>query len=210
MERTHRWAERSLAAHGDQHPQALLGIVQGGAFPDLRVESTRVIASMPFDGIAIGGSLGESKADMHQVLDWTVPLLPDEKFRHLLGIGDVDDLFEGVERGIDSFDCVIPTRFARHGTLFVEREYATKRRFRLNINNARYAEDRLPINPGCDCPACRTYSRAYLHHLFRAGEILGIRLASLHNIWFMQRLMRNIRRAIQEGTFAQLKRQWME
>lgn len=209
MERTHRWAERSLSAHGPRAPQALLGIVQGGAYQDLRLESTRVIAAMPFDAFAIGGSLGQSKADMHQVLEWTVPNLPDHRFRHLLGIGDVDDLFECVERGVDSFDCVIPTRFARHGTLFVPRELASKRRFRLNINNAQYSEDVGPIDPTCDCPACRRYSRAYLHHLFRAEEILGVRLASLHNIWFMQRLMASIRDAIRGGTFAALKQHWL-
>lgn len=209
MERTHRWAERCIAAHPTDRPQALLGIVQGGAYHDLRQESTRVIASLPFDGIAIGGSLGKSKEDMHQVLEWTMPGLPDHKFRHLLGIGDVDDLFECVERGVDSFDCVIPTRFARHGTVFVPREYASKRRFRININNAQYITDARPIEPGCPCPACRRYSRAYIHHLFMAGEILGYRLATLHNVWFMQRLMARIRASIVDGTFLQLKSEWL-
>jgi tRNA-guanine family transglycosylase len=147
---------------------------------------------------------------MHEVLEWTVPGLPDERFRHLLGIGDVDDLFECVERGVDSFDCVIPTRFARHGTLFVPREYASKRQFRINIRNAGFAADTRPIEPGCECPACLRYSRAYIHHLFNAGEILGYRLATLHNVWFMQRLMSRIRDALMDGSFPALKRAWLE
>lgn len=209
MERTHRWARRCLAAHGPEHPQALLGIVQGGAYEDLRRQSTEVIAAMPFDGFAIGGSLGKTKDEMLQVLEWTVPGLPDGRFRHLLGIGDVDDLFECVERGVDSFDCVIPTRFARHGTLFVSHAYASKRRFRININNAQYGGDQRPIEPGCACPACRRYTRAYIHHLFRAGEILGYRLATVHNVWFMQRLMDKIRASLIDGTFATLKATWL-
>ncbi len=209
MERTHRWAERCLAAHPVRVPQALLGIVQGGAYEDLRRKSTQVIASMPFDGIAIGGSLGKTKTDMHHVLEWTIPELPDAKFRHLLGIGDVDDLFECVERGVDSFDCVIPTRFARHGTAFVRPQFATKRRFRINLRNATWAEDSRPIEPDCGCPACVRYSRAYIHHLFVAEEILGFRLATIHNIWFMQRLMEEIRQSIREGTFRTLKQTWL-
>ena len=209
MERTHRWAARCIAAHGPEHHQALLGIVQGGAYEDLRRVSTEVIASMPFDGFAVGGSLGKDKSEMHQVLEWTIPGLPDGRFRHLLGIGDVDDLFECVARGIDSFDCVIPTRFARHGTIFVGPEHATKRRFRININNAQYGADQRPIEPGCACPACRRYTRAYIHHLFRAGELLGIRLATVHNVWFMQRLMEQIRAAIIDGTFVAMKQAWL-
>lgn len=221
MARTHRWAARCIKVHGPDRPQALLGVIQGGAFEDLRRESTRCIASMPFDGFAIGGSLGKRKADMHAVLDWTVPGLPEGAFRHLLGIGDVDDLFECVQRGIDSFDCVIPTRLARHGTVLVEpdspspitepsaAEKGSRRRFRLNIHNARFADDGAPLDEKCDCPACRRYSRAYIRHLFVAKEILGIRLASLHNVWFIQRLVRRIRKSILEGTFLALKEEWL-
>lgn len=212
MERTHRWAVRCLEARDRKAhlPQALMGIVQGGAYEDLRRESTQVIAAMPFDGFCVGGSLGTSKADMHKVLDWTIPDLPDDRFRHLLGIGDVDDLFEAVERGIDSFDCVIPTRFARHGTLLVSPPVGSrKNRFRLNIWNTANSEDNGPVDPSCGCPLCRRFSRAYLRHLFQAEELLGHRLASLHNVWFTQALMRQIRTAILEGRFLELKAEWL-
>jgi queuine tRNA-ribosyltransferase/7-cyano-7-deazaguanine tRNA-ribosyltransferase len=212
MERTHRWAQRCLDYHAKAatRNQALLGIVQGGAYDDLRDESTRFIASLPFDGFCVGGSLGKTKQDMHHVLDLTVPGLPDLAPRHLLGIGDIDDLFEATERGIDSFDCVIPTRFARHGTCFVSPPLGEPRnRFRLSIWNARYHEDRGPIDPLCDCPVCKRFSRAYLRHLFQANELLGPRLASLHNIWFTQSLMRKIRQSIIDGSFAALKRAWL-
>jgi queuine tRNA-ribosyltransferase len=212
MERTHRWALRCLEAHrnGGHRPQALLGIIQGGAYEDLRRESTRVIGSLPFDAFCVGGSLGKSKADMHQVLEWSVPDLPDQSFRHLLGIGDVDDVFEAVARGIDSFDCVIPTRFARHGTLLVGPPLGNPRnRFRLNIWNAQYADDSGPVDPTCSCPLCRRFSRAYLRHLFQAEEGLGHRLASLHNVWFTQEMMRQIRSAILAGRFLELQAAWL-
>ena len=212
MERTHRWAERCIEARELKAdlPQALVGIVQGGAYEDLRKESTRAIAALPVDCFCVGGSLGKSKADMHQVLDWTVPGLPDDRFRHLLGIGDVDDLFEAVERGIDSFDCVIPTRFARHGTLLMGPPVGNrKNRFRLNIWNTSNSEDAGPVDPTCGCPLCRRFSRAYLRHLFQAGELLGHRLASLHNVWFTQALMGRIRQAILEGRFLEFKAAWL-
>ena len=195
MLRTHRWAIRSLDAQtrGDQ---ALFGIVQGGEYRDLREESARFVGSLPFAGIAIGGSLGKSKEDMHRVLEWTVPLLPEARPRHLLGIGEPDDLFACVARGIDLFDCVAPTRLGRHGVLYTADG-------RLNIRNAGYAADRQPIAVDCPCYTCRQFSRAYLRHLFVAEELLAYRLATIHNLHFVLDLMRGIRRSLLDGTFDQ-------
>jgi queuine tRNA-ribosyltransferase/7-cyano-7-deazaguanine tRNA-ribosyltransferase len=207
MERTHRWARRALEEFkrtGDGK-QALFGIVQGGAYRDLREESAKFISSLDFDGYAIGGSLGKSKQEMHQVLEWAVPLLPEDKPRHLLGIGEVEDIFAAVERGIDLFDCVAPTRMARNGTLFTREG----ERFRMHIRNAKYKEDPRPIEEGCGCYTCRHYSRAYLRHLFEAKEILAMRLATIHNLYFLESLMRQIRAAIEEGHFAELKGEWL-
>ncbi|MGH2460801.1 MAG: tRNA guanosine(34) transglycosylase Tgt [Chloroflexota bacterium] len=201
MERTHRWAIRCLDAWTSTR-QGLYGIVQGGAYPDLRDQSAHFIGGLPFFGLAIGGSLGRSTTDMHQVLDWTIPLLPPEKPRHLLGIGEPADLFECVERGIDTFDCVAPTRLARHGGLLTSRG-------RLNIRKAAYREDTGPIEKSCTCHTCRTFSRAYLRHLFVADEILGYRLATLHNLHFILTLMRQIRQSISDGSFADLKREFL-
>lgn len=201
MERTHRWAIRCLGSWTSMG-QGLYGIVQGGAYPDLRDQSARFIGGLPFFGLAIGGSLGRSKTDMHDVLDWTIPLLPAERPRHLLGIGEPTDLFECVERGIDTFDCVAPTRLARHGGL-----YTTSGR--LNIRKAAYREDVGPIEEGCTCHTCQTFSRAYLRHLFVADEILGYRLATLHNLHFILTLMNRIRQSILDGTFAELKREFV-
>lgn len=216
MHRTHRWARRSLTAfreseplHG--YPQALYGIVQGGYYEDLRRESTAFIADLPVDGIAIGGSLGRTKVDMHQVLEWSVPLLPDKKPRHLLGIGEIPDIFEVVERGIDTFDCVAPTRFARNASLLARTlDDEPLPKFRINIRNARFKRDPEPIVPGCTCYTCRNYSRAYVHHLFRAKELLAYRLATIHNLQFMHDLMDAIRAAIRVQRFAALKRAWLD
>lgn len=201
MERTHRWATRCLDAWTSKQ-QGLYGIVQGGAFADLREQSARFIGGLPFFGLAIGGSLGRSKAEMHRVLDWTIPLLPPAKPRHLLGIGEPEDLFECVERGIDSFDCVAPTRLARHGTLYTANG-------RLNIRSARFREDLTPIEEGCSCGTCQTYSRAYLRHLFVADEILGYRLATLHNLHFTLSLMGRIRQAIAVNELPLLKAEFL-
>jgi queuine tRNA-ribosyltransferase len=190
LARTHRWAERCVEAR-QPTPQALFGIVQGGEYQDLREESARVIGGLPFDGVAIGGSLGKSKADMHCVLDWTVPLLPDAWPRHLLGIGEPEDLFAGVARGVDMFDCVAPTRLGRHGVLYVPSG-------RLHIDNAVYREDPAPVQEDCACYACRHFSRAYLRHLFVANEMLGPRLATIHNLHFLITLVRDIRQSILE------------
>ena len=201
MERTHRWAERSLAARTTL-TTGLYGIVQGGAYPDLREISARFIGGLPFDALAIGGSLGRSKEDMHQVLEWTIPLLPADKPRHLLGIGEPEDLFECVERGIDTFDCVAPTRLARHGSFYTAHG-------RLNIQNAVHREDSAPIETGCDCFTCRTFSRAYLRHLFVAEEILGYRLATIHNLHFIMRLMASIRQSIAADDFDERKHDFL-
>lgn len=214
--RTHRWAERSLRyfqESGPQHgyEQMLYGIVQGGAFEVVRKESARMIAGMDFGGMAIGGNLGKTKDDMRQVLAWTTPLLPPQKPRHLLGIGDVADIFDGVERGCDTFDCVSPTRNARNGGILVRfDEGKPANKFRLNIRNARFARDPRPLEEGCDCYACQNFTRSYLRHLFKADEPLGQRLASIHNLRFMARLMEDIRQSLREGTFAELKREWLE
>lgn len=203
LERTHRWAQRSLQQHlkTRREYQQLFGIVQGGAFRDLREESARVIGSTPFPGLAIGGSLGKSKKDMHAILDWTIPLLPDDKPRHLLGIGELEDIVMGVARGIDLFDCAAPTRWARNGALLISRENAKNPEQRLNISNARHATDPAPIDSRCDCYTCQHFSRAYLHHLHRARELSYYRLASLHNLRFMVRFMQDLRTAIASGRF---------
>ncbi|MDZ7800157.1 MAG: tRNA guanosine(34) transglycosylase Tgt [Trueperaceae bacterium] len=216
-ERTHRWAARSLEAfrarparHG--YPQALFGIVQGGAFERVRVRSARVIGGMGFDGFAIGGNLGDTHAAMHRVLDWTVPELPGGAARHLLGIGDVRNVFEAVARGIDTFDCVAPTRNARNGGVLArfDDDGRPLTAFRRNLKNARFAEDVRPIDPSCDCQACRHYSRAYLRHLLKAGEQLGQQLATLHNLRFMARMMEEIRTSISAGRFHDTMRAWLE
>jgi tRNA-guanine transglycosylase len=211
MERTHRWAHRALHRFRDatEDPvpnpsQKLYGIVQGGAYQDLRQESARVIGEMPFDGFAVGGSLGRSKEEMHQVLDWTIPLLPTEKSRHLLGIGQIDDIFAAVRRGIDTFDCAAPTRMARNGSVLVKRAP----RHRINLRNARFQADPRPIDETCDCPTCRHHSRAYLRHLCLSGELSFYRLATLHNLRFLVRLMQEIRNAITEDQLCNLEQEW--
>ncbi len=207
LRRTHRWAERCLEQHVKTRLdyQSLFGIVQGGAYRDLREESARVIGGMPFEGLAIGGSLGKSKREMHAILDWTIPLLPEDKPRHLLGIGELQDIVEAVTRGIDLFDCAAPTRWARNGALIVSREIAENVEQRMNISNARYAMDRTPIDSTCDCYTCKNFSRAYLHHLHRAKELTYYRLASIHNLRIMARFMRELRAAICESRFSEFR-----
>ncbi len=211
LERTHRWAERSLKTWTNRRRQALFGIVQGGAYRGLRKESARFIDGLGFPGYAIGGSLGRTKRDMYRILDWVNPLLDPGKPRHLLGIGEVEDIFHGVRRGIDLFDCAAPTRMARNGTVLIRPEAGgrPRNRFRLSVRAARYRADAKPIDPGCDCPTCLNYSRAYLRHLFATNEMLGPRLATLHNVRFMTRLMEDIRTAVSRGQLDQLARTWL-
>jgi len=184
--------------------QALFGIIQGGAYQDLRKKSAKFISGQDFDGYAIGGSLGKSTEEMHRVLEWTIPPLPQDKPRHLLGIGEIEDIFEVVKRGVDLFDCVLPTRLARTGTLFTKEA----ERFRIHIRNAQYTNDPRPIEKGCDCYTCCNFSRAYLRYLFMAKELLAIQLASIHNLYFLESLMRRMRTAIKEKRLAELKKEW--
>ncbi len=216
MKRTHEWAKQSLEYHDKD--QALYGIIQGGFWRDLRDESTKAIGSMAFDGLAIGGSLGNTKRDMHEILGWVVPQLNqfDSVYgklrpRHLLGIGEIDDIFECVERGIDTFDCVAPTRIARRANLYILPESGGKKenKFRINISSAIHKEDSGPIDRNCGCPTCKNYSRAYLRHLYAARELTYFRLATIHNLWFMLRLMENIRESIKNGGFWELKKEWL-
>jgi queuine tRNA-ribosyltransferase/7-cyano-7-deazaguanine tRNA-ribosyltransferase len=203
MERTHDWARRSLAAR-TRDDQALYGIVQGGAFDSLRSASARFIGGLPFDGVAIGGSLGKSKEDMYHVLDWSVAELPEQWPRHLLGIGEPEDLFACVARGVDQFDCVAPTRLARHGQLYTASG-------RLSITHPEFRSDPRPIEEGCGCYTCRSgFSRAYLRHLFVADELLAYTLASLHNLYFVLELMRRIRAAIRADQLTELRREFLE
>ncbi|MCU0578993.1 MAG: tRNA guanosine(34) transglycosylase Tgt [Desulfobacterota bacterium] len=196
LERTHRWALRSLEAFRPRAPKgpALFGIVQGGDYEDLRRESARFIGGLDFEGVAVGGALGTSKAHIRQVLEWTVPGLPEGKPRHLLGIGWVEDVLTAVRLGLDLMDCVAPTRLARTGTFLHKKE----KRFRLRIRNREFRLDPRPVEDDCPCPTCRTCSRAYLRHLFMAGEPLGFHLASVHNLFFMEALMASLREAIRE------------
>jgi queuine tRNA-ribosyltransferase len=202
MERTHRWAQRCLAAR-TRADQALYGIVQGGAFEELRSASAQFIGSLPFEGVAIGGSLGKSKADMHAVLEWSTPYLPESWPRHLLGIGEPEDLFSCVERGVDQFDCVAPTRLGRHGQLYTPDG-------RLSITGPEHKEDARPIQAGCGCYTCQTgFSRGYIRHLFAANELLAYTLASLHNLHFILELMATIRRAIREDRLRVLRDEFL-
>ncbi|GAB4555658.1 MAG: tRNA guanosine(34) transglycosylase Tgt [Anaerolineales bacterium] len=194
MERTHRWAERSLKAHS-RPDQALFGIVQGGVDPDLRAQSAQFIASLPFPGIAIGGlSVGETKEEMLRTLDVVTPLLPENKPRYLMGVGTPEDLINGVLRGVDIFDCVLPTRLARHHAAFSPEG-------RLNLMNAAYARDQRPIDETCDCYTCRTFTRGYIRHLIVAKELLAGTLISIHNLRALIRLIEQIRAYIAESSF---------
>ena len=200
MERTHRWLDRCVAWHGAHGPegQALFGIVQGGVYEDLRAESAARVAEAPLEGIAIGGSLGQEKPQMREVVGWALRGLPDERPRHLLGIGDVDDILHAVGAGIDLFDCATPTRLARHGTALAAEP---DQRWRLDLTKADVRSSREPIAEGCPCTACREHTRGYLHYLARRRELTGARLLALHNLTFMAALMQGLRDAIAEGNF---------
>jgi queuine tRNA-ribosyltransferase len=202
-ERTLRWLDRCLEWHGKEGPagQAVFGIVQGGVHEELRRESAEGTAAAAIDGIAIGGTLGRDKEQMHGVLGFTVPLLPDEAPRHLLGIGEIDDLLVGIGLGIDFFDCAIPTRLARHGTALAPDPDG---RFRMDLTKAAYATDDSPIGEGCSCEACTHHTRAYLHYLARNKDLTGARLLTLHNLTYMDSLMARVRGAIAAGRYRTL------
>lgn len=200
-ERTSRWAERCKRAHG-RTDQGLFGIVQGGMYKELRTMSAQQLVAMDFPGYAIGGlSVGEPKPLMYELLDHTVPQLPESKPRYLMGVGTPDCLVEGVMRGIDMFDCVFPTRVARNGTVMTGRG-------RLVVKNAEYARDFHPLDPECQCYACRNFSRAYIRHLLKTDEIFGLRLTTIHNLHFLLNFMRNMRQAILEDRFVSFREEF--
>ena len=204
MERTTRWAQRCKDYHQDWDNQALFGIIQGGMYKDLRAQSAKDIIDIGFPGYAIGGlSVGEPKELMCEMLDFTVPLMPKDKPRYLMGVGTPDYLFEAVIRGVDMADCVMPTRIARNGTVMTT--YG-----RVNIRNAKYKRDFSKLDSECDCYTCQNYSRAYIRHLFNVDEILGARLATIHNLYFLLKLMENIREAIKEDRLLEYKDEFYE
>jgi len=200
-ERTHRWLDRCVAWHEREGPgsQALFGIVQGGIHEDLRRESAQRVAEAAVDGLAIGGTLGRDKPEMYGVLDLTLPHLPPEAPKHLLGIGEPDDLLEGIARGIDLFDCAVPTRLARHGMALAP---LPAERFRFDLRKARFASGKDPLVPGCPCPTCADHTRAYVHYLCRERELTGVHLLSVHNLAFLEAVVRGAREAIAAGRFA--------
>jgi queuine tRNA-ribosyltransferase len=203
-ERTHRWLDRCLRWHEDEGPrdQAVFGIVQGGVYEDLRRESAGAVSAAAVDGISIGGTLGKDKPEMYGVLDMTLPHLPADAPKHLLGIGEPDDLVEGVARGIDVFDCAVPTRLARHGMALAP---LPDTRFRFDIRKAAFAEDAGPLVDSCPCPACQGHSRAYVHYLCREQELTAVRLLSLHNLAYLERLVSGARQSISAGRFAEFR-----
>ncbi|PWK08974.1 tRNA guanosine(34) transglycosylase Tgt [Tumebacillus permanentifrigoris] len=204
LERTTRWAKRCKAAHAREHDQALFGIIQGGMDKELRRQSAEELLELDFPGYAVGGlSVGEPKDIMNEVLDFTVPLMPTNKPRYLMGVGSPDDLFEGVIRGIDMFDCVLPTRIARNGTCMTSVG-------KVVVRNATYARDFGPLDPNCDCYTCKNYSRAYIRHLIKCDETFGIRLTSIHNVHFLIKMMGDIREAIEEDRLLELKKSFYE
>jgi queuine tRNA-ribosyltransferase len=201
MERTHRWLSRCLEWHGREGPelQAVFGIVQGGVHEDLRRISASAVAESGVDGIAIGGTLGRDKEEMRGVLEMTVPMLPEDAPKHLLGIGEVDDLLAGIALGIDVFDCAVPTRLARHGSALVP---VPEARFRLDLRRSGFDGDSAPLVEGCPCPACQHHDRDYISYLSRAEELTAVRLICLHNLTYLRELMTRARAAIAAGTFA--------
>jgi queuine tRNA-ribosyltransferase len=203
LARTHAWAERCKAVH-TRADQALFGIVQGGIFPELRAQSARFLVDLDFPGYAIGGlSVGETKAQMYTTLEATTPLLPEHKPRYLMGVGTPEDLVEGVARGIDIFDCVLPTRVARNGQALLKTG-------KLNMRNARFADDPTPLDATCECYTCRHFSRAYIRHLFAAKEILGATLLTIHNLHTMLAVIRECRAAILTGSFSDYRAAFWE
>ena len=204
VERTIRWAKRGKAVHSNKN-QSLFGIVQGGAYEDLRKYSATETVKLDFDGYSIGGVAndGESKEDMYKAIDYSIPYLPEDKVRYLMGVGEPIDIIEGVIRGVDIFDCVLPTRIARHGQAFT-------RAGKINLNNAKYKEDFTPIEEDCDCYACKHYTKAYIRHLLNQEEMLGGRLLSIHNIRFLIRLTEELREAIKEDRVLEYKKEFLK
>lgn len=204
VERTSRWAERCLKAHKRPNEQGLFGIIQGGEFEDLRKQSVQDLVSLDFPGYAVGGlSVGEPKEVMNRVLEFTTPLLPANKPRYLMGVGSPDSLIDGAIRGIDMFDCVLPTRIGRNGTVMTSEG-------RVVIKNAQYARDFTPLDPNCDCYTCRNYTRAYIRHLIKCDETFGIRLTSYHNVYFLIKLMEQVRQAIREDRLGDFRDEFFE
>ncbi|UCZ54351.1 tRNA guanosine(34) transglycosylase Tgt [Bacillus shivajii] len=204
VERTTRWAERCINAHERSDEQGLFGIVQGGEYEELRRQSAKDLVAMDFPGYAVGGlSVGEPKDVMNEVLEFTTPLLPDNKPRYLMGVGSPDALIDGSIRGIDMFDCVLPTRIARNGTLMTSEG-------RLVVRNAKYARDFRPLDENCDCHVCQNYSRAYIRHLIKCSESFGFRLTSYHNLYFLLQLMERVRDAIREDRLLDFKEEFFE
>ncbi|MHA6485736.1 tRNA guanosine(34) transglycosylase Tgt [Bacillus cabrialesii] len=204
VERTSRWAERCLNAHTRQDEQGLFGIVQGGEYEDLRTQSAKDLISLDFPGYAIGGlSVGEPKDVMNRVLEFTTPLLPKDKPRYLMGVGSPDALIDGAIRGVDMFDCVLPTRIARNGTVFTAEG-------RLNMKNAKFERDFRPIDEECDCYTCKNYTRAYIRHLLRCNETFGLRLTTYHNLHFLLHLMVQVRQAIREDRLGDFREEFFE
>lgn len=212
MRMSHRWATRSLAEFNkhDNGMQKLYGIIQGGVYKDLRKESCEYVNSQPFFGHAVGGSLGADKNQMYDVVAMTMEILDNSRPTHLLGIGGVSDVFNGIEHGIDTFDCVHPTRLARHGGALVKpknRDGAKKEH--LNLNNSRFRDDFTPIETDCPCHTCKNHSRGYIHHLLHAKELLAASLLTVHNVNFMNRLMSDIRKAIKNDNLEEVKKEWI-
>lgn len=204
LDRTHRWGKRSLEYHKSKEiseRQALFGIVQGGRYEDLRKESAQVIGALDFDGFGIGGSF--DKEDLHTAVRWVNEILPEGKPRHLLGIGEPEDLFLGVENGCDTFDCVAPTRLARHGTLYTKAG-------KIHIYNTKFGDDLKPIDEGCLCYTCKNYTRAYLSHLHKSREMLGPMLCSIHNLYFIVNLVKDMRKALLDGNFLKFKENFLK
>lgn len=204
LERTTRWLKRCKEAHKNTEKQALFGIIQGGMYKDLREQSAKEILELDLPGYAVGGlSVGEPKELMYEVLDYTVPLMPEDKPRYLMGVGSPDDLLEGVIRGIDMFDCVLPTRIARNGTAMTSVG-------KVVVRNAKYARDFGPLDPNCDCYCCKNYTRAYIRHLVKANEILASRLITTHNLHFLLNLMKQVREAIMEDRLLDFKEEFFK
>ena len=204
VERTLRWAKKGKEAHKNPN-QSLFGIVQGGAYQDLRAYSAKETVKLDFDGYSVGGVAndGESKEDMYRAIDYSIPYIPEDKVRYLMGVGDPVDIIEGVIRGIDIFDCVLPTRLARHGNAFTKHG-------KINIKNAKYKEDFTPLEDTCDCYCCKNYTKAYIRHLLSVDEVFGKRLLSIHNIRFLIRLTEELRKAIKEDCILEYKEEFLK